>query len=209
MMFTANDINSEYTNIVAKYLNDGYVIDSSHMGSSYTNVLCYVDLYNNKDRKHFIRVWKYKSTEKKYKEDSVRHFLGVHTVCIAVKQYDHRILTAWLESGDTLYEKKFYELKDNQAYETDMDRIREIDNIRNERWHSNFHNYDVRKLVDTHKLSNEFVTNMVNRVRKNYGCKKATSDCIKEVEINKQYGCRLCGYVRWSFNNRSGIITLK
>lgn len=201
------DINSEYTKIISKYINNGYIIIHNNMNTVYNNVLCFIDLVHPKNTNTLIRVWMFKS----YEDLSEFENSEVSTLIISTKQYNinNNIEPVWLVDGIVLDELKLYEV-DQDTYTYDLDFIRKVVNLKNKRKAIKPKSFiNCRKHFSVSKLPNNFTSKIVERIHQNYGCKRAKSDSIKEVYIIKDSNSKLEAVVSWKYRNHEGLIRLK
>lgn len=211
MMITANELNKTYTDIVANYVNDGYMINPNSFGGRQSNEICHIDLKHPKDTKNVIRVWMTNYSEK-LKIDGEEVWGGADTIRISVRKYDQTSLrnTLWSDEGEELVSIKFYTIEKDSFYTSELDDLISIIKLRNKRYSARtiFKPDYGQKLLNIHTLPSSTINSIVSKIKANYGCKKAGADSIKQVALNT-YSGRLNCRVDWEFKNHRGIIVLK
>lgn len=202
-----NGLNSLYTSFITDYLNKGYVISVGTMSGSYSNEITHVDLINPKEPTALIRVWmlrEYRNIFESSLPDAIK---------IVVKQYEFdktNWRTYWDNDGVELESVTAYEIEKDKCYTLSADEALGIVQLRTQRWRQRHSSYeDNCKKLDMNCIPQSVKDSIMNRIRSNRGCKKATIDCVDRIELNKYSSddhrkCR----ITWKFNNQSGCIVL-
>lgn len=219
------DINRCYTETIASYLRDGYIISPMTTGGSYSNTVCHTDLYNPNEKDKLIRVWMMDRTERTSDED-----LFVQTLEVCAKKYRFdcvvpmRSQTLWPDSecAEVVGKSyKFYLISDKKGHYTYTDNKEELRACRQLNWerYNSRSVYSltnrVRGLTSTHivpldKLTPKFVDDIMSRVNSTRGYKRANSSCITEVKVWKEGDVgRMRATVRIAYNNKVNYIHLK
>lgn len=180
-VFLKRDINAAFTNMMNKYLNDGYIVDMFGNTPAHS-----VDLIKPYDKSHFIRIWllntyehvdipaftnKYMSAEvlrlaavKYNSQDSVcfnvATIAALATECKVFYKYDS-IYVDSLEEFNTIYILKDYRIRNNIK-----DKLKS----------------SVRK-IDKKSLTPKFIDGIMKRINNIKGFKRAHADCIDSVEV--------------------------
>lgn len=213
MLFKKNDLNAEYTKIISNYLSEGYIIRPKDMASVHTDEICHIDFMKQNNPRKVIRVWMVNSCKLPKIEKEISSTINTKIISLIVKEYDvtpNISKSLWLKDGTTISESNFFEITEG-IYESDYTKFVEISNLRLQRSiarYSSCNEFKKRKLFNVDKLPKSFVKSIVERIRKNYGCKRATADSIIRVELIKDYDSKLLANVNWTFKTHNGCIVL-
>lgn len=210
MMITANELNKTYSDIVANYITDGYMINPNSFGGRQSNEICHIDLKHPKDNKNIIRVWM-TSYNEKLKIDGEPIWGGVNTITVSVKKYDQTIKrnTLWSDEGEELVSIKFYTVEQDKFYTSELDDLISIIKLRNKRYSDRFIFKSSQKLLDVRALPSRTVNSIMLKIKSNYGCKKADANSIKQIALLNTYSGRLNCRIDWEFKDHRGTIVLK
>lgn len=214
--YLASEINDIYTQTVKGYLDCGFSfcpISGANEGR-FSNEITHVDLFEKSDKKSFIRIWMLNdselTTDKKYA-------MKADTVSIVIKKYANDSSTHWSDRGDLISERKFYQItgkKDRKVFYDSKEEYNAIEDMRWDRYIAGCKG-SYNKKIDAAKLPVNVIDGIMKRVNANYGCKRATSSCIKEVRLYKSvvgYGDpreRMTAQIKWEYNKHSGIVYFK
>lgn len=211
--YLVSEINNLYTQTVKSYLDCGYSL-CPMMGvneANFGNEITHVNLFENSDNKSFIRIWMLNgselTTDKKYA-------LRANTVSIVVRKYANDNSTHWSDSGELIREHKFYQIngkKDRKVFYDTKEEYNAVDTMRYDRYIAKRED-SYNKKIDISKLTVNVIDGIMKRVNSNYGCKRATASCIKEVRLCKStvsFGAsreKMMAQVKWEYNKHSGFI---
>jgi len=208
-VISMNSIVCYYNSVIKQFMDDGYVISPVTTNGSYARVNGYTDLVNTRNKKSIIRVFvtnDCRSTD--------NYYYTIIKVVARKYEWDGRYFgrNLWSDCGELLSEKTFYQVKENQAYADNLDEFDRIRALRRQRRAVCTTN-STKKVVKLNRLSADFVDRIMERINKCHGFKRATASCIDEVysyrgERGYYSSARFRGEVTFSFNNRSGRITL-
>lgn len=214
MAFGIAELNVRYSDFIKDYLNKGYVISPLTIGNSFSGAKTFFDLINPKEKGMTYRVW-LKDTY-----DTSHSFLKIE-----VRKYDRKNYprTLWPDEGDIVNEKSFFVISEKGVYTDDENEIAQINKCRSDR-------RAVRESLDNlpyasnrgrrlkiDKLSADFIDNIMARINRVRGFKRANATCIKAVVLYKesQYDWildkrvyRLKAQVSFSYNNKTANIYL-
>jgi len=213
MAFGITELNVRYSDFIKDYLNKGYVISPLNIGNSFSSAVTYLDLINPKEKNMTYRVW-LKNTYSK----------GHDFLKIEVRQYDKKIYrgTLWPDEGTVVNEKSFFIIsKKKDVYTDDEDEVARINKCRSDRrtLHESLENlsYKNGRRLRIDKLPADFIDNIMARINRVRGFKRANATCINAVVLYKesQYDWRrdervyrLKAQVSFSYNNKTANIYL-
>lgn len=217
-VITANEVARQFNAAIMDLMNKGYVISPFTWNGSYSKTKTHIDLVKPNDSSHILRVWMIEETMSVGKLwwqsiDVVGPRVKKYT---SINGYDGKVskgLSLWPNDGEVIYEKLFYKFKEdngNKIFSDDLDEATRLVNMRFERQMNipvgNPFNY--RRIAKKDKLTTDFVDSIMRRINSIRGFKRATASCIDTVELYK-YDSKLKATVRYNFNGKSGIISLK
>jgi len=216
---TAKEVAIQFNAAVADLMNKGYVISPFTENGSYSSTKTHIDMINPKDTSHILRVWMI--------DESMRigdtWFKCVDVMGARVKRYekgrgfDGNVCCEqclWPNYGETIYEKPFYLIKivnDRKIFSDNLEEAKRLVNMRCDRAiNKPVANapYDYGRVVDNEKLPENFIDAIMARINKIRGLRRATASCIESVQLYK-YNRQLRAEVRYRYNDKSGIISLK
>jgi len=212
--FTATEINDFYNSVVSNYLSSGYKLFplASMSEGKFSGEISHIDLYNKNDKDTFIRVWILLGSEPL----NDRRFCGVDTINIEARRFVIKDRsTRWPDTGELVSSFKFYQIKHNAFYTDSREELDEIEMLRNKRLDNYYSNEDKLKClsrkIDVSNIPAKVIDGIMKQVNANYGCKRATASCIKEVHLYKSCGSnsRMGASVKWEFKGRSGNVYFK
>lgn len=215
--FTTVEINDLYNSVVSNYLSSGYKLFplASMSEGKFSGEVSHIDLYNKNDKDTFIRVWMLLGSER----FNDRRFCGVDTLKIEARRFAIKDRnTRWPDTGELVSSFKFYQIKYNAIYTDSKEELYEIDELRNKRYDNRYPSDYLKCLNKTVSVSNipaKVIDGIMRRVNANYGCKRATASCIKEVRLYKStvgYGDsreKMMAHIKWEFKGRSGHVYFK
>ena len=85
-VITTHDLNKEFNSVVAKYLNDGYILAPIIERARCSQTRSYVSLANPKNKDHILCVWLLNNDER-IDNENIR---WVSKISIAVKEYKNK-----------------------------------------------------------------------------------------------------------------------
>ena len=218
MAFGIAELNVRYSDFIKDYLNKGYVISPLTIGNSFSGAKTFFDLINPKEKSMTYRVWLKDTYDDTY--DTSHSFLKIE-----VRKYDRKNYprTLWPDEGDIVNEKSFFVISEKGIYTDDEDEVERINKCRRDR-------RAVRESLDNlpyasnrgrhlkiDKLSADFIDNIMARINRVRGFKRANATCIKAVVLYKdsQYDWtlnkrvyRLKAQISFSYNNKTSYIYL-
>lgn len=217
-VITTKDIAVCFNNTIKDFMDKGYVISPFTENGSYSNAKTYIDMIKPGDNSHIIRIWMAISSL----DVGKNWWQKVDVVGPRAKKYltgkeyngnISREQTLWTDSGEVVYEKLFYMFKEtngNKIFSDNLDEATRLVNMRLDRLMNtpvkNPFNYD--RMIEKNKLTSSFVSCIMKRINSVRGFKRATASCIESVQLYK-YDRKLNATVKYNFNGKSGVITLK
>jgi hypothetical protein len=220
-VFTVKNIISEYNSVISSYIKSGYVLSPFTYNGSFTKSICYTDLVLLNDSSHILRVWLDEVDVRV--GDSYSYTLStVKKLGIVVRKYSndsqrnksctHR--TLWPDYGDIVYEKYFYDFNSYShnvpVYTDSLEEVDKIFNKRNERLKP-VSRSKCSNSIELSKLPDSFIDNIMDRINKIRGFKRADATCIKKVSLYKinSVNSRLRARVEVEFNSKRALIDLR
>lgn len=219
-VITTHDLNKEFNSVVAKYLNDGYILAPIIERARCSQTRSYVSLANPKNKDHILCVWLLNNDER-IDNENIR---WVSKISIAVKEYEVPNAknyngyerTLYSDEGKLIYQKDFYNFK-SYLYTDDINELLNIvllknkrdeikDELRRIKANEYMHTFKVNKLTPN------FIDSIMERINKIHGFKRATASCIEWVKLSSEYNYygkhMLSATVHCKFNDRTVGITL-
>lgn len=222
MSFGICKLNSQFNKVIAEYLSKGFELSPFTQGGSFSNSEAHMDIVDPKDKKHVYRVWIVRGSAQL--DDSCRYSYA-DTMNIKVKRYDYdkrHPRTLWPDDGETISEKVFYIIKSGKAYTDSIEEACEINRKRNNRYNAksvkpdmSYDDDNYRRSLPIEKLPENFIDNIMAKINRIRGFKRASATCIKDVSLYKErryrysynkYHYDLKAQVHYSFNGKSGYI---
>ena len=145
-LFGRQEISEEFTNIVADYLALGYIFFYSRASGGTQGEELKADLSDD-GGKTVYRVWLFTDREK---SDNEKKWMGLDVIKIVIKKYNNDGRTFWLNEGELILEKTFYQITEHyleSIYCEDKKDCEAIEEKRSERWH-NSHISDCKELPE-------------------------------------------------------------
>jgi hypothetical protein len=217
-IFTAKEIANQFNEAVMFFIERGYIISPFTENGSYSNTKTHIDLIKPNDNSHILRVWMVEETLKVGKD----WWQKVDVVGPRVKKYMNGIgydgkvakeQTLWPGKGVVVYEKLFYMFKErngNKVFSDDLDEATRLVNLALDRMMNqpvdNPFNYGRR--IAKEKLPSNFIDGIMRRINSKPGFKRAHANCIDTIQIYK-YDNKLKADIKYNYNGKTGIITLK
>ena len=217
-VITASEVARQFNDSIMYFIEKGYVISPFTENGFYSKTKTHVDMIKPGDNSHIIRVWMVDESLKVGKDwwqtvDVMGHRAKKYLIG---KGYDGKISkeqSLWPDYGEVVYEKLFYMFKErngNKIFSDDLDEATRlvdlaINRIMNQPVNNPF-NYG--RLVAKEKLPATFIDGIMKRINSNRGFKRATSSCIDTIQIYK-YNNKLKADIKYNYNGKAGIITLK
>lgn len=215
---TASEVARQFNTVIMDFMSKGYIISPFTENGSYSKTKTHVDMIKSGDNSHIIRVWMVEESLKVGKDWWQKvDVMGPRAKKYLVgKGYDGKISkeqTLWPDYGEVIYEKLFYmfkEKKGNKIFSDDLDEATRLVNLALDRCMNKpvDNIFDYGRLVAKEKLPSTFIDEIMKRINSNRGFKRATASCIDTVEIYK-YDSKLKATVKYKFNDKVGVITLK
>lgn len=217
-VITASEVARQFNAAIMYFIEKGYVISPFTENGSYSKTKSHIDLIKSNDNSHIIRVWMVDESLKVGKDwwQTVNVMGPRAKKYLTGKEYDGKISreqSLWPDSGVVVYEKLFYMFKErngNKIFSDDLDEATRLVNLALDRIMNrpvcNPFNYG--RSVAKEKLPATFIDGIMKRINSNRGFKRATASCIDTVEIYK-YDSKLKATVKYKFNGKTGIISLK
>lgn len=203
------DVVGYYNSVIKSFMDQGYVISPTTMNGGYTHVDGYTDLINPRNKKSIIKVFvvnNFRSVE--------NYFCTTIKVMARKYNWNGRFTSSnfWLDDGDLISEKIFFQIKEHLAFADNIDDLTRIIDLRRQRRNTNTTIEKKKKLVSINRLSGDCIDSIMEKINRIHGFKRATASCIEEIysymSDNGFDRPRLKGEVIFSFNNRSGRIKL-
>jgi len=217
MAFSIDELNTRYNAIVKSYLDRGFIMSPLTHGGGFSGTESHMDLIDPKDRRHLYRVWlMYDETKVNYETLKYAETLNVIT-----RRYDtNSKRTIWPDEGELIDSVTYYVVKRGKAYAESIDEMvaiskRRYDRCRNKAYVENNTGSEYRRCVPLTALSDKFVDNIMAKINRVRGFKRASASCIKQVVLykdsyysyyEKKTKYTLKGRVDYSFNNKEGVI---
>lgn len=217
MVFVTTELNARYSNIIKSYLDKGYIISPQLAYRGFIGVKSFIDLTNPKEKDMIYRVW--------VKDDYDYEVYHCFLIKIEVRKYDRKIYKGTLlpHNGDIVDKKSFFTIStENGVYTDDENEIKQINERRSARREMNeflnkTNTYHIRD-VEIEKVSADFIDNIMARINRVRGFKRANATCIQKITLyrNSYYNYRrdkrdyrLEAKISFSFNGNTGNIYLK
>lgn len=208
---TVKDLSNQFSATVNEYLNKGYMISPITHGGSYSSEQGHVDLVNPKDRKSIIRVWLLEGYEPV--DPNKSSWNTIPTLSITVKEYDWNgrwnSQTLWPNCGLTISDKVYYEVYDKKCYSDSKDEVVTFRHLNYTRCEAREIKSDDYRNIDVSKVPGKFITSIMDRIRSIRGFKRANSNCITKISLQRSFTGKLKAYISYSYNNKTGSIILK
>jgi len=217
-IFTAKEIANQFNEAVMFFIERGYVISPFTEDGTYSNTKTYIDLIKPNDNSHIIRVWMVDETLKVgndwwQKVDVMGPRAKKYT---NITDYDGKIAkeqTLRPGKGIVVYEKLFYMFKERngkKVFSDDLDEATRLVNLVFDRMVNQSINnpFNYGRLIAKEKLPSNFIDGIMRRINSKQGFKRAHADCIGTIQIYK-YDNKLKADVKYNYNGKTGIITLK
>ena len=218
-VFTVKDVISEYNSVISDYIKSGYVLSPFTYNGSFTKNICYTDLVMLNDSSHILRVWLNEVDVRV--GDSYSYTLSMaKKLSIVVRRYSSdgscARRTLWPDYGDVVYEKHFYDFnsysRDVSVYTDSLEEVEKIFNKRSKRVKQITRN-NRESPIELSKLPDSFIDNLMARINKFRGFKRANATCIKRVFFLKRSdmndNLQLRARVEIEFNSKRAYIDLK
>ena len=206
-IFTGNDINVTFTQVVNNYLNHGYNLSPMTAGGSYSKEVSHIDLINPAFST-ITRVWLLEGVAD---TDDMAFGLFRNTISIQVRVYcfdgELRSQTLWENKGMLSAEKTFYEIESGKCYTDDLPELRKIEQLRRDRCRSRRINQK-DWYANINDLSSNFVASAMNKIRSVRGFKRATPESITSVSLYRESN-RIKGIVKFTFQGMNNHFTLR
>lgn len=218
MAFGIEELNNRFSNIIMGYINKGFKLSPLTHNGSFSRSGCYLDVKDPKEKGYIYRIWMIDDDTALAQQRNVY----VSTKILRVKKYKYDgkyTRTFWPDEGDFVSEKIFYVVKAGKSFTDSVDEINDIYNLRNKRRDlkpkDNNSDYTYCRKIAINKLPEDFIDNIMEKINKIRGFKRASATCIKSVLLYKEsyynYSKRcttykLKGTVNYSFNGRTGNI---
>ena len=219
-VITTQDLNKEFNSVVAKYLNDGYILAPIIERARCSQSPLHVSLANPKNKDRILCVWLLTSRVQ-IDNENIRWAI---TTSIVVKEYEvpnakkyngyEKVL--YNDEGKLVCQKDFYELK-SYLYTDDVNELISITLLKNKRDEikGELRRINTNEYVHTikvNKLTPNFIDSIMERINKIHGFKRATASCIEWVKLSSEYSYygkhMFSATVHCKFNNRTVGITL-
>lgn len=224
---TIKQIDDAFTAMACYYINrKGLMISPFTQGGSYSDEHGHIDLIDPNDCSYIIRIW---LMQGRYSIDNKSYWHGFDTIKMMVKKYTDpdtknidiaRSKTLWPNKGESLYEKEYYaigKMTNGKSYVYTDDVNTAINSLNLAMQRIENRPYGVKCYntnVELNRLTPKFVDSIMKRINSIKGFKRAHADCITSVKLSNVYcyqsdSNRLQAQVKYSFNGKDGIITLK
>ncbi len=223
MTFGITELNVRYSNLIKDYLNKGYVISPFTnsdglkpslftIGDGFSRGTPFLDLINPKEKNVIYRAWLKTAYSK-----------GLELLKIEVRKYNRKVFCGTLrpDEGDIVNEKPFFVVSEKGIYTDSEDEIARINKCRSDRRTlqkslecSSFKN---DRHLEVDKLPADFIDNIMVRINRVRGFKRANATCIKTVILYKasRYDWKsgklfnkLKAHVFFSYNGKTADIYL-
>ena len=215
---TVSDINRIFTDTVASYMSKGYMISQFTHGGSYTGTEGHIDMVKPNDSSHLIRIWM--TSESELTDDKC--YRRVDTIGIRVSKYTkenglHDVKcsqTLWSDTGEVLSEQKFYQIcyrsrrSHVKTYVDNLDEALKVFEMQWDRYNRRYVNKSDCRTFAINKLRPNFIDGIMRRINAIRGFKRATASCLKEVTLGHRYNGKPMATVKYSYNDKSGTITI-
>lgn len=233
MMMNNFEVDIAFTNIIKSYLDQGFVVSTRTANGSYSDAEMYVDMIKGDLKKGdpIYRIWKLVSRSEVVDEIPSKRSFEKHwdVINLVVKRYTFDgTSTYWFNRGDVISEKKFYVISYNKVVTADVNDVVDVWKLRLQRWENSYNNNylsgnernnpDHSRCIKLENLPAKLVTNIMNRINKIRGFKKANPSCIDSIKLYNcnEYNClysksifKLKAAVQFTFNGRRDTIILR
>jgi len=217
-IFTAKEIANQFNEAVMYFIERGYVISPFTENGTYSNTKTHIDLIKPNDNSHIIRIWMVDETLKVGKDwwqkvDVMGPRAKKYT---NITGYDGKVAkeqTLWPDKGVVVYERLFYMFKekdDNKVFSDDLDEATRLVNMKLDRIMNRSVNnpFNYGRLIAKEKLPINFVDGIMQRINSKPGFKRAHASCIDTIQVYK-YDNKLKADIKYNYNGKTGVITLK
>lgn len=233
MMMNNFEVDIAFTNIIKSYLDQGFVVSTRTANGSYSDAELYVDMIKGDLKKGdpIYRIWKLVSRNEVVDEIPSKRSFEKHwdVINIVVKRYTFDgTSTYWFNYGDVISEKKFYIISRDKIVTDDVNDVVNVWKLRLQRWENSYNNNylsgnernnpDHSRYIKLENLPAKFIDNIMKRINKIRGFKKAKPSCIDLVQLynSAEYNCfygkstsKLKAAVRFTFNGKRDTIILR
>lgn len=192
------DIDKAFTEVIAKYITNGYVAHTATMGGTQGEI-GKIDVTNNGGNTIYRIVMGKEYNVKLDEETKYEHY---RAIIIEVRKYvrgvDFNHNTLWNDKGTLVENYVWYEVRDDKVYTTDKEFVREADAKRDARWRRWEERIDgVDRIFTNATITDKLMTYINNRK----GFK-----AVKKRDINAVWRRDNRYYI--DFKNREGRYTV-
>lgn len=208
--FTKQAIEKEFSNEVRSYLECGFIIATENMSGNCNSNVKYIDFVDPRDNSYLTRIWLI--FEKVFNTTGVVIQVNQYT---EEDGYEHGVARYYPTDGGVFeIVKEFYVIDERKdIFTDDREEVYKANQLRESRYVNKVHdNLEIPyggKIMDVKSLSKKTLLSIIDRVKQNYGCKRANESNITSIKLYKDSKGKLYSKIEYEVGKQSGSIRLK